>query len=311
MCVAGIEVLAVSRDRQRNGRHERLGTPHVEQRQCAGRGVALERHHCIAGTASHVDLAAIRGDDDAARASKAVDPAQPLLLCLDEREGAGGTVAGENRHRTVADRRDVDMEAVRTRRHLRGSRQSVDAGLALLLRLDERQRARGRVAAEDRDRLIGVGIRGVEAARHVDVRAVGAHHERVRPAEPIDAAYPVTLHPDERQHPARSVAAERHQRVVEKARRVNVRAVGTDGDGRREGQALDPRHAVPLHLHGHEAVARSRHRRRGNRHRERQADQWKCRYPQSRHRSPHVGRLRMSAALRAGLRTTPDGRGVN
>jgi len=50
----------------------------------------LHRWHC-----SHVDLAAIRGDDDAARASKAVDPAQPLLLCLDEREGAGGTVAGE------------------------------------------------------------------------------------------------------------------------------------------------------------------------------------------------------------------------
>jgi len=154
-----------------------------------------------------------------------------------------------------------------------------------------------------------VCIRGVEAARHVDVRAVGAHHERVRPAEPIDAAYPVTLHPTNVSIRSQRRGGTPPERCRESPSR-NVRAVGTDGDGRREGQALDPRHAVPLHLHGHETVARPRHRRRGNRDRERQADQWKCRDP---HR-PIVTSRRPATHVRSSSRRVTyhaDGRGVN
>src|SRR5439155_20672345 len=182
---------------QGQGRDERLRAAHVDERERARRGVAVEGRHGVAEAAGRVDLCAVRGDDDGGGAVEPIDPTYSLLLRLDEGQGPGERVAAEDRHRTVANARDVDVEAVRTRHHLGGSRQSVDPGLSLFLHLDEGEGARGRVSAEYRDRLVGVRVRRVEAARDVDIGAVGAERDRMRAAETVDPADAVTSHLDE------------------------------------------------------------------------------------------------------------------
>src|SRR5262249_37926605 len=138
-----------------------------------------------------VDVRAVGAHDDRARALQAIDTADAVLLHLDEGERAGAGVPAEHGDRIVERTGDVHMRAVGAHRDAARLPDAVDAADAVLLHLDERQRA---VAgpAEHRD-----GI--VTASRHVHVRAVRAHRGGARAVDPVDATDAVGIDVDLRE----------------------------------------------------------------------------------------------------------------
>ena len=110
-------------------------------------------------------------------------------------ERARGGVAREDGDGIVALGRHVDVGAVGAHRHPRRTVEGIDAGDAVLLLLDERERAGGDVAPEDGDRVVA-------RADDVHVGAVGAHGHGARGAEAEDATRAVLLALDEAESPA-------------------------------------------------------------------------------------------------------------
>jgi len=127
---------------------------------------------------------------------QAVDAVHAVAMHLDEGEPTGVGVAGEDRQCVVDLAGGQHVGAVGAHGDPLGVVQAVDAADAVPENLEEGEQPGRRIAAED-------GERVVVAARGVHVRAVGAHVDRARLGEAIDAPDAVLHHLEEGEQPGR------------------------------------------------------------------------------------------------------------
>ena len=118
-----------------------------------------------------------------------------------------------------------------------------------MLRVDEGEAAGRGVAIEHRQ---GVRVRG----GGVDVRPVRAHGDRIDAVEAVDAVHGLAVDLDEGERPARRVAAEHRNRIIELAGRVEVPAVRAERERRGASETVDAVRVVIHDLDGGEHAAR-------------------------------------------------------
>lgn len=164
------------------------------------------------GTALLVGLGAMRARGES---QERRDPSARARLGHEDRD----RLVGEARHVEVLPLREHCggyAQAVHETLVVRlGLREAERAG-AVLLELDEGERARSRLAREDGDRVVA-------AAGRIDLLSVETESDRVRAREPVDDSLAVAVHRRERERSRLRIAREVRDRVVVRRSDVDVR----------------------------------------------------------------------------------------
>ncbi len=223
-----VDLVPVGADGDRHGSPEPIHAAdavllHVDVGQGARALIPAEHRHRAVIPARHVDVVPVGADGDRVGAIQPVHAADAVLLHLYVGQRACGLIPTEDRQRGVAVADNVDVLTVGAHGDRVGPVQPLHAADAVLLRLDVGQRARRPIPAEDCQGVVVV-------AGDVDVVPIGADGDRAGAIQPFHAAGAVLLRLDEDQRARHRIPAEDHDRVVEKARDVDVVPIGADGN---------------------------------------------------------------------------------
>ncbi len=210
----------------------------LEEGQLAARRIAREDRHRVVALAHRVEVLAERGEHERAHRAEAVDAVEPVGNLADELEPAEVvavllSLAREDRDRARAPTRHVEMTAVRRDRGAARRQHSSDSADAVLLALEESERAGRRVARERDHRVVG-------RAGDVDVAAVGRERHPRGAVQAVDAAQVVEHGAEIVELAGAGVAREDGDAVAQAAGRVEVLAQGRDRDRRRRRRGPSP-----------------------------------------------------------------------
>ena len=115
----------------------------LDEGERAGAGVADEDGEGVVLRARRVHVGAVGADRDGGGATEPLDPGAPLLVFLDEGEGAGRGVDREDRERAVAAAGGVEARAVGAERERLRGVEAVHAGGAVVVRGQVREAVGG------------------------------------------------------------------------------------------------------------------------------------------------------------------------
>src|SRR5581483_3001013 len=211
----------------------------LDERQPPGRRVALEGDHGVGVATRRVQARAVH--TERADAAETGDAVRAVALDLDERPVPRRRVPGEDGDRRLERPGSIDVRAVAAHDDRLRAEEAADTRGIVAVHLDEREEPARRVTAEHRERI-------VVPAGDVDVRAVGAHGERLGPVEPVHALLPVVLRVAERETAGRLITREARERIPGRGRNVGVRTVRADRHRVRALKTVDPADAVTLRL---------------------------------------------------------------